>query len=1024
LVLVPADSGATISPWWRVYLAATLAITGAFLVLPDSGAARAWLYVTIFALTLTMVLVGIRVNRPAGAVVWWALAAGEAVVVGAGVAWYLYPSLSGVEPPFPSLGDFLHLCAYLLFIVALGLLVRRRGEGGDRVELLDVAIIAVGAGVLSLVFLIAPNLHDSSLSPLARGASVAYLLLDLVLFAMAARLAIGAIARTPALWLLLGWIIGQLLGDTILALTLRHHGSFHLGHPLFAAWMGAYGFLGAAALHPSMRILAAPQASMWALAAPQPPRGPGQRGRLVAVAAAGLLAPGVLLVYGIQAEHVDVVVVALAAAVLVVLVVTRLGRLIGVLRRAEAQLTHSQAQLVEAQRIAQVGSFELDLVGGRQTGSAEMYRLFGLEPGRELALETVKSLIHPDDRPRAEALLTRVVDDPAPYEIHLRFVHPDGAVRTLLCRGEGICDPSGRVVRLVGTNQDITDRQRVQEEAARLASIVEFSHDAIFSVTKDGSVVAWNAGAERLFGYPAADILGQHHSRLLPPDIPDDWPRWLQRLTAGSVITDHETVRLRRDGRHVPVALTVSPIRDGGGTVSGASVIVRDITERKQLEQELTRQALHDPLTGLANRALLQDRVVHALVRATRTGERLTLLFIDLDDFKLVNDSLGHDAGDRLLVAAADRLRAAGRAADTIARLGGDEFAILLEGIDDQDATRIAERVLTALQPPVDLDGTKVNIHASVGIAHHGGPEDAGALLRNADLAMYAAKRNGKGSFQVFAPAMQAAVMERVELDAALRHAVDAGHFQLHYQPIVVLASREVVGFEALLRWTDPGRGPLSPNRFVAVLEESGLIIRVGNWLLREACAQAAAWQAQTGRALSVSVNVSPRQLQEPDFVDQVAQALAAASLPASSLTLEITEGVMVTDTDQAIARLHAVTALGVRTAVDDFGTGYSSLRYLQTLPVHSVKIDRSFIAKIQDSPEQAALAQAIVKVGHTLHLAVVAEGIETAEQADYLRAIGCQYGQGYHFAEPQDPATIGANLTQTLHLIAPSTTR
>jgi diguanylate cyclase (GGDEF)-like protein/PAS domain S-box-containing protein len=999
--------------WWRAYLGATVVVTICYFLLPESGAARSWLFLPHFAGALAAVLVGIRVNRPAGAVIWWLLAAGQAVFLGSGAVWYLYPLFRGTMLARPSAADALNTCAYAFYVVALGLLVRRRSEGSDRVELLDVAIIAVGAGVLSWVFLIAPNLHDSNLSPGYRGVSIVYLLMDLLLLAMAVRLAIGATTRQPALWLLLGWITGQLLGDSVSALTLLQ-GSFHFGHLLFAGWLGGYGLLGAAALHPSMRTLATPQ----------PARGPGQRGRLITLAAAGLLAPSVLFVYGVHAQNVSIAVVALAAALLVALVLTRLGRLIGVLGRAEAQLTHSQAQLVEAQRIAQVGSFELDLVGGHQTGSAEMYRLFGLEPGRELALETVKSLIHPDDRARAEALLTRVVDDPAPYEIHLRFVHPDGAVRTLLCRGEGIRDASGRVVRLVGTNQDITDRQRVQEEAARLASIVEFSHDAIFSVTEDGSVVAWNAGAERLFGYPAVDILGQHHSRLLPPDIPDNWPRWREQLTTGSVINDHETVRLRRDGQRVPVALTVSPIRDDAGTVSGASVIVRDITERKQLEQELTRQALHDPLTGLANRALLQDRVSHALVRATRTGERLTLLFIDLDDFKLVNDSLGHEAGDRLLVAVAERLRTAGRAADTIARLGGDEFAILLEGIGDHDATKIAERVLAALQPSVHLDGTNVSVHASIGIAHHGGPDDAGALLRNADLAMYAAKRNGKGGFQVFAPAMQAAVIERVALDAALRHAIDAGQFQLHYQPIVVLASREVVGFEALLRWTHPQRGPLGPDLFVPVLEESGLIIAVGNWILRQACAQAAAWQAQTGRAVSVSVNVSPRQLQESDFVEQVAQALANAALPASSLVLEITEGVMVTDTDQAIARLHDVTALGVRTAVDDFGTGYSSLRYLQTLPVDFVKIDQSFIAKIQDSPEQAALAQAIVKVGHTLHLAVIAEGIETAEQADYLRAIGCQYGQGYHFARPQDRASIEASLAQSPDLTEPRTIR
>jgi diguanylate cyclase (GGDEF)-like protein len=477
---------------------------------------------------------------------------------------------------------------------------------------------------------------------------------------------------------------------------------------------------------------------------------------------------------------------------------------------------------------------------------------------------------------------------------------------------------------------------------------------------------------------------------------------------------------VRSDGDIRTVLFRGEGLADTTGRVVRFVGTIQDVTERKQLEDELTRQALHDPLTGLANRTLLQDRVAHALVRAARTGERLTLLFIDLDDFKLVNDSLGHEAGDQLLVAVAERLHAAGRAADTVARLGGDEFAILLEGIGDQDAARIAGRVLAALRPPVDLDGTKVNVHASIGIAHHNGSDDTGALLRNADLAMYAAKRNGKGRFQVFAPAMRAAVMERVELEAALQHAADAQLFQLHYQPIVVLASRQVVGFEALLRWTHPDRGPLSPDRFVPMLEESGLIVPVGDWVLREACARAAAWQDDTGRTLSMSVNVSPRQLQRPDFVDRVAEALSSARLPASSLILEITEGVMVADTDQAVARLHAVTELGVRTAVDDFGTGYSSLRYLQTLPVDSVKIDQSFIVGIEAAPERAALAQAIVKVARTLDLAVVAEGIETSRQAQYLRAIGCQFGQGHHFAGPQDPASVEANLRQWHDLAAP----
>ncbi|HZC73489.1 MAG TPA: bifunctional diguanylate cyclase/phosphodiesterase [Jatrophihabitans sp.] len=312
----------------------------------------------------------------------------------------------------------------------------------------------------------------------------------------------------------------------------------------------------------------------------------------------------------------------------------------------------------------------------------------------------------------------------------------------------------------------------------------------------------------------------------------------------------------------------------------------------------------------------------------------------------------------------------------------------------------------------MELDGAQVGVHASIGIAHHSDADDApGALLCNADLAMYAAKRNGKGGYQHFAPAMRIAVAERADLDAALRQAVDTRQLYLHYQPIVTLTNHDIVGFEALLRWTHPERGPLSPERFVPVLEESGLIVPVGNWILRTACAQAAAWQADTGQPLSMSVNVSPRQLQQSDFVDQVAEALLATSLPPSSLILEVTEGVVIVKPDQAIRTLLELKALGVRLAVDDFGTGYSSLRYLQTLPVDSVKIDRSFIAKIQDGPDEAALARAIVNVGHALHLTVIAEGIETSQQAELLHAIGCHYGQGYYFARPQDPADIEVSL-------------
>jgi diguanylate cyclase (GGDEF)-like protein/PAS domain S-box-containing protein len=985
---------------WRGYLAVSVALAGAYLMIPRSGSGRAWLFVGFSAAAVVAVLVGLRVNRPGRPLAWGMLAVGQSVNVVANVTWYLYPSLAGFVPGFPSVSDALYLVGYSTVTVGLALFLRG-GEERDRVGLLDSAIIAVGAGVVSWVFLMAPNVQNSSVSVLGRAVSVAYPLVDLLLLGLGVRLAIERRTHTPALWLLLLWLGSELTTDTIFTLT-ELDGSFYFGHPLFVGWLLWYAFLGATALHPSMRMLTQPGAT----------RGSPRRGRLLILTAVALLAPGVLLVQAIGLGELDIVVAAAAAALLLVLVFGRVGGLVGGLRRTEARLSLSEARLAEAQRLAQVGSWSSDITGGEPTWSVELYRITGLDPATPSPFDALLQLTHPDDRPGLQERKDRPSTTSGSYQHRYRIIRPDGQLRVLDSKGEIVANEPGRPARMFGTIQDITDLQRAQEQAGRLASIVEFSRDAIFAVTLDGTVITWNAGAERLFGYSASEIVGQPQARLVPSGVPDDWPPWCEQLTSGGAIVDHETVRLHRDGTHEPVALTVSPIRDGSSNVTGASVIARDTAERKQLQDQLTHQALHDPLTGLANRTLLHERLVHALARAVRSGEGVALLFVDLDDFKLVNDSLGHDVGDRLLIAVADRLRACVRPADTVARLGGDEFAILLEGAGDDDAADIAERIQAALESAVDLGHAPVRVHASIGIAHHhDGPPDAGHLLRKADMAMYAAKRQGKGGYAIFAPAMQAAVTERLELDAELRHALDIEQFRLQYQPIFQLAHEEIVGFEALLRWNHPDRGPMQPDRFIPVLEESGLIVPVGQWVLRQACAQAARWQAQSQRALSISVNVSPRQLRHPDFTDHVVQALAEACLPPSSLVLEITEGVMVTDVEQTIDKLHTLEKLGVRIAVDDFGTGYSSLRYLQTLPVNSVKIDRSFVAQIQDGPQQAALAEAIVKVGQALHLTIVAEGIETAEQLDCLRRIGCEYGQGYYFAKPQDPAVIDASL-------------
>ena len=441
---------------------------------------------------------------------------------------------------------------------------------------------------------------------------------------------------------------------------------------------------------------------------------------------------------------------------------------------------------------------------------------------------------------------------------------------------------------------------------------------------------------------------------------------------------------------------------------------VQDVTERKCLEDELAHQAFHDALTDLANQALFRNRVEHASTRAARRQSPLAVLFLDLDNFKTVNDSLGHTVGDGLLMAVAQRLQRHLRGVDTAARLGGDEFAVLLEDLEaEADATRLAERLIAALSEPFGTGGREVVVGVSIGIALHHPALSSDQLLRNADLAMYRAKASGKGRAQVFEPEMHTAALERLNIEADLRRALDRGEITIQYQPIVAVGSGVISSMEALMRWQHPVRGPLSPGTFIPLAEETGLIHELGRHVLFEACLQARRWQLAhpSHPTLGVSVNLSPRQLVHPDVVDQVASALDASRLPASALVLEITEGAMMHDTGAAIAKLTALKELGVRLALDDFGTGYSSLSYLRRFPVDMVKIDRSFVASMENGDQKGSLPRAIISMAQTMQLQVVAEGVETAGQLELLALSGCDFAQGYYFAEPQDSKALGTLL-------------
>jgi diguanylate cyclase (GGDEF)-like protein len=444
--------------------------------------------------------------------------------------------------------------------------------------------------------------------------------------------------------------------------------------------------------------------------------------------------------------------------------------------------------------------------------------------------------------------------------------------------------------------------------------------------------------------------------------------------------------------------------------------------ESAKLNEELTWRAFYDSLTGLANRELLHDRLDHAVARTRRTGEPCGLLLIDMDGFKLINDSLGHGVGDDLLVGVTKRMRGCVREVDTIGRIGGDEFAIVLQDLADRaGAVAVANRVVESLRAPIVVSGHHVTARVSIGIAMVGDSDEgeqisSEALLRNADLAMYHAKARRTGSWEMYEPGMHAEAVNRRSLEADLHHALPRDELLIHFQPIHALETGILTGVEALVRWQHPSRGLIPPAEFIPLAEKTGLIGPIGDWVLWQACQQVAAWQRDlpVGRTLELSVNLSPVQLDQPDLAERIGAALRASGLAPHLLLLELTEGVLVRDVDSVTAMLDRLKSLGVRLAIDDFGTGFSSLGYLQRLPIDILKIDRSFVDRLGAGGEQMPLADAIVRLGQTLRMETIAEGIETDEQLVALRSLGCQYGQGYLFGRPGDPDTIGALLHRT----------
>ena len=1009
---------------WLFYLVAMSLLVAAYVFVPPFKG-YAVVVNLVGAGSLVAIGAGVRLHRARARVAWSLLLAGQLLYVVGDFYTYTYPDLLGGTVGFPSFGDAVYLSVYPALFAGLMLLVRRRDpHRQDRAGVLDSAVLTVGFALLSWNFLIAPNMHLSGLDPLAKGVSVAYPFGDVLLLAAVIRLAVQAGAKTPAFKLLLASLAALLVTDCTYNYLLLHN-AYHHQLILDVGWLGYLALWGAAALHPSMLDLEQPAEARSRLTTK----------RLLLLALACLIAP--VLRFVAEIGNTDVLVVVGSSAIMFLLVVLRIAGLARQEEQAasrEATLRQAGQALVEAVGRASV-SEEAVLAAAKVAGSDARVRLvFWAPTPRVVASNGAGAWALGDDVAgwlRECAAPVAVVEPSEPTCVALGLAHgaPAAVVRLSVPSQDFgafvIHSPAGigadNVVGLASLGSQVSlaleaatvaETLHRQKSEARFRSLVAHSSDLITVLDRKGVVTYQSPSIDRLLGYPVERIEGTSFGDLLAEADRSRLERLLTERGGGGGDKHTFECSLRHaDGRWLQFEVQHTHLLDDEH-VNGIVLNSRDISERKAFEDQLAHQAFHDPVTGLANRPLFVDRVAHSLRSTVRTGSLVAVMFIDLDDFKTVNDSLGHQAGDLVLQEVATRLSTAVRPTDTVARFGGDEFAVLLDGVEGSDeAAMIAERLAHDLEVPCEVDGKQVYPRASIGICMSDEDllsQDAEELLRNADVAMYMAKRDTTGRYRLFEPAMHERVVERLELRSELQRALDEGQLEVYYQPVVRLDEGDEYGVEALLRWHHPTRGLVAPGQFIPLAEETGLIIPIGRWVLQEACAKGAELQRTLAQKLRISVNLSVKQLQSDSVVDDVRDTLLETGLEPSALVLEVTETVMLADADTAVQRLHALKELGVLIAMDDFGTGYSSLSYLSRLPVDILKMDRSFLG---GGLEDDGLAAAIMAIGERLGLEVVAEGIEKSEQIRSLQSLGFELGQGFLFGRPMPANSLDAHL-------------
>jgi diguanylate cyclase (GGDEF)-like protein/PAS domain S-box-containing protein len=647
----------------------------------------------------------------------------------------------------------------------------------------------------------------------------------------------------------------------------------------------------------------------------------------------------------------------------------------------------------------------VDAEGAILYQSPAIARILGYEPEERIGKNAVESdLLHPEDFTAKNEAFSKALRDPnTSVTVEVRMRHRDGSWRYV---EESItnllADPNvnGVVLNARCVTQRKRAEQELRESEERFRSVVERTTDGVFMANLDtDTVLESNAALQNMLGYTPEELTGMKLYDIVAEDR-ESIDQYMHRLKEEKSLFIGERRYRQKDGSllYVEVSASVVPFKDG----EASCCIIRDVTERKALEEQLRYQAFHDSLTDLPNRALFLDRLSQALARTGREDRPVAVLLLDLNHFKMVNDSLGHDAGNVVLVGVAERLRASVRPGDTVGRIFGDEFAVLLEApCNTEQARLVAGRIQERLRKLFKAEGQEVLVSPSIGIALDEFAQDSPEeVLRRADLAMYAAKKRGKAEYEIYSPSMEIPIANRVELERDLRRAVEREEFEAHYQPIVELQTGEVVGVEALARWRHPKRGLVEAKEFIEIAEETGLVRPIGQRIVEEACQQAEEWsQRYSQGVLMLSVNLSANQfVQQPDLIPNV---LDETGLQPAVLQVEITERALIDDAELALAELEALKDLGVSLAIDDFGTGYSGLYHLRHMPIDFLKMDQAFVAGLGDDRGDEAIVSATVGLAHALGVIALAEGVETADQAEILKELGCDLAQGYYFAKP-----------------------